>query len=69
MNPNLIIDALGGTYKTAKLCDVKPGAVSQWRRNGIPKSRLMFLKVVRPDVFAKLAVDEALQQPPDQNEE
>lgn len=30
---------------------VTTGAVSQWRKTGIPKARLMFLKAIRPDVF------------------
>jgi hypothetical protein len=46
-----IIDALGGTAKVAALCEVSPAAVSQWRENGIPKSRLMFLRLARPEVF------------------
>ena len=50
-SPEEIIDALGGTAKVAKLCEVDPAAVSQWRRNGIPNARLMFLKLARPDVF------------------
>lgn len=50
-NPNLIIDRLGGTSETARLCDIKPPSVSEWRRTGIPKTQLKFLKAVRPDVF------------------
>ena len=46
-----IIDALGGTGEVAKLCDVFPSAVSQWRTDGIPRARLMYLRVVRPEVF------------------
>ena len=46
-----IIDRLGGNAKTAELCEVTPGAVSQWVHNGVPKAQLKFLKVVRPDVF------------------
>ncbi len=46
-----IIDALGGTGKTATLCEVRPAAVSQWRSDGIPPARLMYLKAVRPDIF------------------
>ena len=46
-----IIDALGGTVKVAELCDVTTGAVSQWRNDGIPRARLMYLKAIRPDVF------------------
>lgn len=48
---NTIIDALGGTSKVARLCAVTTGAVSQWRDNGIPAARLMYLKVIRPAVF------------------
>lgn len=50
-----IIDKLGGTSQVAKLCDVKPPSVSGWRNAGIPKSRLMYLRAIRPDVFATKA--------------
>jgi len=52
MTPNEIIDALGGTAEVARLCQVKAPSVSQWRESGIPAARLMYLKVIRPDVFA-----------------
>lgn len=52
MNANSIIDSLGGTNAVALLCKVSPQAVSQWREDGIPKARLMFLELARPDVFA-----------------
>jgi hypothetical protein len=48
---NRIIDDIGGTSAVADLCDVTTGAVSQWRENGIPKARLMFIRLARPDVF------------------
>lgn len=51
LDPNTIIDLLGGTSETARLCDVQPASVSEWRSNGIPKARLMFLRLARPDVF------------------
>lgn len=51
MTPNEIIDRLGGTAEVARLCQVKPPSVSQWREAGIPSARLMFLKLARPDVF------------------
>lgn len=51
MDANKIIDALGGTAEVARLCDVQPPSVSQWRTDGIPKARLMFLRLARPDVF------------------
>jgi hypothetical protein len=46
-----VIDALGGTGAVAELCEVSDAAVSQWRHDGIPKARLKYLQVVRPDVF------------------
>lgn len=53
MNASEIIDALGGTTKVAKLCDVRPAAVSQWRtsKGGIPKPQLRFLRLAKPAIF------------------
>lgn len=45
----LIIDGLDGTVAVAGLCEIDPGAVSQWRKNGIPKPRMQFLRLARPD--------------------
>ncbi|MGI9142257.1 MAG: Cro/CI family transcriptional regulator [Fluviibacter sp.] len=50
-NANQIIDRLGGTVEVARLFDITKGAVSQWRENGIPHARLMFLKLARPELF------------------
>lgn len=58
MNPNLIIDRLGGTGELAKLCRVSAQAVSQWRWKGIPPARLMFLELLRPDVFYDRRTDD-----------
>ncbi|GGY67904.1 Cro/CI family transcriptional regulator [Pseudoduganella albidiflava] len=53
LNADQIIDACGGTSAVAKLFEISDAAVSQWRTasGGIPKARLMYLKVVRPEVF------------------
>jgi hypothetical protein len=51
MNAIEIIQRLGGPTKTAALCEVTTQAVSQWQQNGIPKARLQFLRLARPDVF------------------
>lgn len=51
MNASEIIDRLGGTTAVAELCKVKPPSVSEWREKGIPRARLMFLQLARPDVF------------------
>ncbi|MBR8443256.1 hypothetical protein KDW23_00915 [Burkholderia cenocepacia] len=49
-----MIDELGGTSAVANLFEIDPGAVSQWRRNGIPKPRMQYLRLARPDVFLKI---------------
>jgi hypothetical protein len=51
MTDSQLIDAAGGTKVVAELCRVTDGAVSQWRKEGIPQSRRMFLELARPDVF------------------
>lgn len=51
MNSSDIIDRFGGTNELARICDVTPQAVSQWRKDGIPEARMMYLKLLRPDVF------------------
>lgn len=47
-----VIEKLGGNAKAAELCEVSPAAVSQWRRNGVPKGQLKFIRLARPDLFA-----------------
>jgi hypothetical protein len=46
-----VIDALGGTNEVARLCEVTPQAVSQWRTDGLPRARTQFLRLLRPEVF------------------
>jgi hypothetical protein len=49
-----VIDRLGGTFKTAELFNLAPPSVSEWRaKNSIPKARLMYLQLARPDVFQR----------------
>lgn len=54
LSPDQIIDALGGTNEVARLCEIQPPSVSDWRHLGVPKARLMFLRLARPDVFLRL---------------
>jgi hypothetical protein len=54
MNATELIQRLGGATKTAVLCEVSVQAVSQWRKNGVPKAQLRFLRLKRPDVFAQV---------------
>ena len=55
MNIDDLITKFGGTRKLAKLCDVPDPVVSGWRKRGIPKARLMYLKLMRPDLFEHVA--------------
>lgn len=59
--PSEIIDAFGGTAAVARLCEISDGAVSQWRRNGIPKAQLRFLRRDQPDVFVRLAANDSIK--------
>lgn len=54
MNANDLIDKLGGTSEVARMCEIKPASVSEWRQKGeIPKARLMYLKLLRPEIFTQ----------------
>ena len=55
ITPDEIIDALGGTSEVARRCEVQPPSVSEWRKLGIPKARLKYLQLARPEVFSTLA--------------
>jgi len=44
-----IIDGLNGTVAVADLCEIRPSAVSHWRKHGIPKARVKFLRLARAD--------------------
>lgn len=46
MDPNDLIDSLGGTAAVARLVGVTPQAVSQWRANGIPRAWVKYLELV-----------------------
>lgn len=59
MNTDKIIDDLGGTSAVAEMCNVTPGAVSQWRENGIPEARLMYLRLLHQEVFSAIAAKES----------
>lgn len=60
--PDEIIDALGGTSEVARLCEIQPASVSEWRKLGIPKARFKFLELARPAVFKSLGRGCPVQQ-------
>jgi hypothetical protein len=48
---NHVIESLGGNTSVARLCGISSQAVSGWRKNGIPKSRMLYFRLLRPDLF------------------
>lgn len=50
-NDSEIIDRLGGTTEVARICQIKPPSVSEWRTTGIPPARRQYLQLLRPDAF------------------
>jgi DNA-binding transcriptional regulator YdaS (Cro superfamily) len=38
-----IINLLGGTSRVAKMCNVAPAAVAQWKDSTIPSGRMIYL--------------------------
>lgn len=53
MTESQIIDSLGGTNAVARICKVKPGSVSCWRKYGIPDARKQTLALIFPDKVPK----------------
>jgi hypothetical protein len=41
------IDALGGTAEVARLFEISMPSVSDWKKEGIPPARVMFLRVAK----------------------
>lgn len=53
-----IIDALGGNVAVAAMFEISSQAISKWRQQGIPKPRLMYLKIAHPEVFNQVKTEE-----------
>lgn len=54
-----VIDALGGTFAVARIFDIKPPSVSDWKKDGIPRARVMYLKAAYRKVLAGIDLAEA----------
>ena len=54
-DPNMVIDALGGTRKVAKIFDISDASVSGWRNDGIPKARFDLLAIKFKKKLANLS--------------
>ena len=56
MTDTEIIAAFGGAASLARELNIKPPAISYWKRKGIPTLRLIQLKTLRPEVFSEATV-------------
>lgn len=54
-----VIDALGGTAEVARICKVRMPSVSDWKRDGIPAARMMFLGAVHASELQGIDLDAA----------
>lgn len=59
-----IVDALGGVTVVAKMFEITPPSVFNWKVRGIPHVRAMYLKAVYKDDLVGLDID-AATRPPD----
>lgn len=60
-----IIEALGGTAAVSRLFGLSMPSVSDWKRAGIPKARMMYLEVVHADKLRGLDLAAATSLPSD----
>lgn len=54
-----VIDALGGTAEVARIFDVSMPSVSDWRKDGIPSARMMYLRIAKRKDLAACDLDAA----------
>lgn len=54
-----IIERLGGTAKVSRLFGLAVPSVSDWKRDGIPRARVMFLKVAKKKELAGFDLEAA----------
>lgn len=63
-----IIRRLGGTAKVSRMFGVTMPSVSDWKRDGIPHARVMFLKVAHKKTLSGLDLEAAKSRKPKQQE-
>ena len=51
-----------GTPALMELFEITKGAISQWRTSGIPKARLMYLKLHSPELFVEFKKSKSTKQ-------
>lgn len=59
-----IIEALGGTAAVSRLFGLSMPSVSDWKKAGIPKTRMMYLEAVHADKLQGINLAAATSIPP-----
>lgn len=54
-----IIDRLGGTAEVSRIFGLSMPSVSDWKKDGIPPARVMFLRVAKKKELADCDLDSA----------
>lgn len=54
-----VIDALSGTAAVARIFKLSMPSVSDWKKEGIPEARMMYLRVAKRKELAGLDLDAA----------
>lgn len=54
INAEKIIDALGGTSKTARIFNIQPESVCGWRWKGVPQPRIDQLELRHKKLFKQI---------------
>ena len=57
MDTNNLIEKLGGTVALARALNVRPQAVSQWKKKGIPDARMQTIRLLHPEFFDESKTD------------
>ena len=54
-----IIEALGGTAEVSRIFSLSMPSVSDWKKTGIPKARMMFLEVAHAEALRGIDIGAA----------
>lgn len=58
-----VIDALGGTAAVARIFEIAMPSVTAWKEDGIPRARMMFLRVAYKKTLAEIDLVAATANP------
>ena len=57
-----LITELGGVCQVARICEIASSSVCSWRTIGVPRARLMYLKLKYPKLKVWTEIKKAQQE-------